>query len=97
MNEPRQTNSLPPSTRQPGIMGRSSLRSRRREGEGGENGGSGGAGGGSGRGGKDGNGQPSTKRSKNDGPRIKLRTCVPWDLDGSTAELWNRVEPRSQA
>lgn len=63
-----------PTKTQPGIM-RGSLRSRKRESEGGENGGNGGAGGGSGRG-KDGEGQPSTKRSKQDGPRIKLRTCV---------------------
>lgn len=60
-----------------------SLRSRKRgDGEDGEegNGGNGSstAGGGGGRG-KDGEGgQPSAKRSKQDGPRIKLRTYVLW-------------------
>ncbi len=66
----------------PGIMTaggiRGSLRSRKREGEDGDgpNGGNGGAGGGGSGRGKDGDGQSSGKRSKQDGPRIKLRTCV---------------------
>lgn len=56
---------------------RGSLRSRKRGEEDGDgaNRGNGGAAGGSGRG-KDGEGQPSTKRSKQEGPRTKLRTCV---------------------
>lgn len=66
-----------------------SLRSRKRgDGEEGEegNGGNGsstaGGGGGGGRG-KDGEGgQPSAKRSKQDGPRIKLRTYVFWGFWG---------------
>lgn len=72
------------TTQKPGIMtagGIRSLRSRKRgEGEEGEegNGGNGGStAGGSGGRGKDGEGgQPSAKRSKQDGPRIKLRTYV---------------------
>jgi hypothetical protein len=74
---------------------RGSLRSRKREGEeddgGGPNGGNGGRGGGSSRG-KDGEGQPSNKRSKQDGPRIKLRTYVPAHAggEGGAGGGWRR-------